>query len=354
MMSSTKPLITFILCAYRQEQFIREAVEGAFAQTYSPLEIILSDDCSPDRTFEIMRELADRYRGPHQVVLNQNASNLGIAKHWNRVAELAHGELVVGAAGDDVSLPERTTLMVDVWETSNRRATSIHGRWIGIDERGCPTQLEKTVPWPKVEANSVAKQAVTPADFIKSRQPHVQGSCHTISRRLFTVFGPLPDYVVYEDTALAFRSVLIGDICFINRPLVKYRRHGENIFAPIRVETITNAEQWRAYHEQAARELGRLVRLYDCFRADVQTLASRKEMSPEQAAELQAEITRVQRRYQLQREMYHRGLKDRLKIAFELCRDGHDIRRVFARLLPRPVAELCFLARAQMRRENKA
>ena len=44
-----RPLVTFALFAYNQEQYIREAVEGAFSQTYEPLEIILSDDCSSDR-----------------------------------------------------------------------------------------------------------------------------------------------------------------------------------------------------------------------------------------------------------------------------------------------------------------
>jgi len=343
--------MTFVICAYNQEQFIREAIEGAFAQTYSPLEIILSDDCSKDRTFEIMRELADGYHGPHRVVLNHNAVNLGIARHWNRVAELVRGELVVGAAGDDISLPERTALMVDVWEASSRRATSIHGRWIGIDQYGCRTYLEETIPWPEVEASSVAKQFVKPIDFIANRQPHVQGSCHTISKRLFAVFGPLPDYVVYEDTALAFRSVLVGEIYFINRPLVKYRRHGKNIFAPIKAETVANARQWRAYHEQAARELGRMVRLYDCFRADVQSLVSRREISLEKAAELEAAMGRVQRHFQLQFEMYGSGLKDRLRIAFKLIREGHDFTRTLARLLPRPLSELCFLARGRLRRE---
>ena len=49
-----RPLITFALFAYNQEKYIEEAVQGAFLQTYSPLEIILSDDGSTDRTFEII------------------------------------------------------------------------------------------------------------------------------------------------------------------------------------------------------------------------------------------------------------------------------------------------------------
>ena len=57
--SPSPPLVTFALFAYNQEAFIREAVASALSQTYEPLEIILSDDCSTDRTFAIMQELAD-------------------------------------------------------------------------------------------------------------------------------------------------------------------------------------------------------------------------------------------------------------------------------------------------------
>ncbi len=49
--TAARPLVTFALFAYNQEQYIREAVEGAFSQTYEPLEIILSDDCSSATRF---------------------------------------------------------------------------------------------------------------------------------------------------------------------------------------------------------------------------------------------------------------------------------------------------------------
>ena len=73
MSQSRRPLITFALMAYNQEQLIEEAVAGALAQTYSPLEIILSDDCSTDRTFEIMEEMADEYKGPHSVSIRRTS-----------------------------------------------------------------------------------------------------------------------------------------------------------------------------------------------------------------------------------------------------------------------------------------
>src|SRR5438309_837758 len=98
-----KPLLTFAVAAFNQERFIREAVEAAFAQTYSPVEIILSDDCSEDRTFDIMREMIGAYHGPNRVILNRNPVRRSIGGHFNRIIEISHGELILAAAGDDVS-----------------------------------------------------------------------------------------------------------------------------------------------------------------------------------------------------------------------------------------------------------
>src|SRR5215813_7917677 len=124
----TRPLLTFAIAALNQERFIREAVEAAFAQTYSPLEIILSDDCSEDRTFEIMCEMARDYRGPHRIVLNRNPVRRSIGGHINRILEVSKGELILAAAGDDVSLPHRAQATYEGWEASGRKPTSIHAR----------------------------------------------------------------------------------------------------------------------------------------------------------------------------------------------------------------------------------
>ena len=61
-------------------------MEGAFSQTYEPLEIILSDDCSSDRTFEIIEEMAREYQGPHLVKERRGERNVGVIDHVISVA----------------------------------------------------------------------------------------------------------------------------------------------------------------------------------------------------------------------------------------------------------------------------
>ena len=64
-------VVTFALFAYNQDEYILEAAEGAFAQTYEPLEMILSDDCSSDGTLEVLQEMAATYDHPAHRILRQ-------------------------------------------------------------------------------------------------------------------------------------------------------------------------------------------------------------------------------------------------------------------------------------------
>lgn len=139
------PRVTLFVLAYRQEAHVRAAIEGAFAQTYQPLEILLSDDCSPDGTFAVMQEMAAAYRGPHKVVLNRNPSNLRLIGHLNRVMSLATGDLLVQNAGDDVSHPERVARLVAVWE-ADPAIRALHSAVRRLDLTGAPVDWPMTAP----------------------------------------------------------------------------------------------------------------------------------------------------------------------------------------------------------------
>ena len=116
-----RPLVSMLLIAYHQQATVAEAIAGALAQTYSPLEILVSDDASGDGTWAAMQAAVAGYTGPHRVVLNRNPHNLGIGAHLSMLAARAQGELLFVAAGDDVSLPERCERCVAAWLAEGRR-----------------------------------------------------------------------------------------------------------------------------------------------------------------------------------------------------------------------------------------
>src|SRR5262245_2528821 len=224
--SSQAPLVTFYVMAYNQERFIREAVEGALRQTYSPLEVVLSDDCSTDGTFAIMQEVVKAYSGPHKVVLRWNDRNLGISEHVNRILQIAEGELIVAADGDDVSLPGRTTRFVEAWLRHGKPAALVCGVSF-IDESGNRTRSDES--FARFHPVKPETREASLLRFSKEGRPMLSTCCAAFSRELCEVFGPLPQNVWIEDTIISLRAWLFDRIVFIPDALVNYRTHESNI-----------------------------------------------------------------------------------------------------------------------------
>jgi glycosyltransferase involved in cell wall biosynthesis len=96
----TGPLVSAVIPAYNSETTVARALESALAQTYQTIEIVVVDDCSTDRTAEIVKSFADRGVRLVRLSLQQGASgarNAGI--------EAATGDLVAFLDSDDEWLP---------------------------------------------------------------------------------------------------------------------------------------------------------------------------------------------------------------------------------------------------------
>ncbi len=215
-----RPLVTFALFAYNQEKYIREAVEGAFSQTYEPLEIILSDDCSTDRTFEIIQEMAAEYRGPHLVRVLQTPENVGILSHVLMRGKQASGNIIVVAAGDDVSMPDRTMSIVKAFQPD---VGCVYSNVSIIDEHGCiiaskaerPLHLSKPYIYLR---RDISDWAV------------IQGCAAAYRGWVFDIPINPQNKKYAEDILFSFYIQASGaNIYKINDALLKYRRHADAI-----------------------------------------------------------------------------------------------------------------------------
>lgn len=203
------PLVTMILIAYNQQDFVDKAIDGALAQDYGNLEIILSDDCSEDTTFARMQARAENYSGPHRIRLNCNERNLGIIGHVNCVAEMASGELIVAAAGDDVSLPGRVSETVALWRKHEYKPDLLY---FNYDSFGASSD--------KYIVNRSDELILSQ---IKNGGSKVFGASAAWTKRIFNVFGPMPLYGLWEDKVLSFRAAILGGICYNDIPVIRYR-----------------------------------------------------------------------------------------------------------------------------------
>lgn len=212
--------MTFALFAYNQEEYIREAVEGAFSQTYEPLQIILSDDCSKDRTYQIMEEMVAGYDGPHNIRLNRSDKNKGIASHINDVAKISDGEILVLAAGDDISLPERVSLTAKSF-ISIRNLFSVYSNFYVIGE--------------SAQADFHAQARRENAFSIVFGGGGIgKGATYAYRRECFFWPQPIPETVLSEDKILPLRAALLGDVYHLEKQLVAYRKTPDSLGAKLK------------------------------------------------------------------------------------------------------------------------
>lgn len=213
---SAAPRATLILLTYNQRTHLEAAARACFGQIGEPIEILMSDDASTDGSFELMQSLAARYEGPHTVRIRRNERNLGIGGHYNQAIAACSGELLITAAGDDISLPHRVQTLLRAWDATGQTADLIashvfdmssDGRDLGVIEVGDLSRWRNAEAWVR-------------------KRPYVIGASHAFTKRMHKRFGPFDAALAYEDQVMTFRACCMGGGVTVSEPLVRYRRGG--------------------------------------------------------------------------------------------------------------------------------
>lgn len=108
---TSKPRVSIGLPVYNGERFICSAIETLLSQTFSDFEIIISDNCSTDKTESICRQYAAKDARIRYV---RQTENVGITANFQFVLDAAVGEYFMWAAADDRQKPEFIQTLVKI------------------------------------------------------------------------------------------------------------------------------------------------------------------------------------------------------------------------------------------------
>jgi glycosyltransferase involved in cell wall biosynthesis len=256
-MLDNKPLVTIAVICYNQEKFIEEAVQSALAQTYTPLEVVITDDCSTDNTFSLIEKTVSGYIGPHKVIIHRNENNLGLAGNVNKAWDLSSGEFLVSQGGDDISLPHRTSRLVEAWQSRNPRPDVVYSGVVLIDEDG--KEISRNI--------KVAEKAPPIDDTVTGRNVFVAGGCAaSYPRSLHYFTGPLNSGVIAEDFVYSFRAMLGNGVVGIEEPLVLYRQHSASIIGQLKLSMENKSRTEYKYLKAEIIKLHEYKRAMDAYK----------------------------------------------------------------------------------------
>ena len=113
---SKTPLVSVHMITYNHEPYIAEAIEGVLMQeTDFPIELIIGEDCSTDRTAEIVIEYQKKH--PDIIRIITSDKNVGAHKNGWRAEKACRGKYVAYCEGDDFWIhPKKLQMQVDYLE----------------------------------------------------------------------------------------------------------------------------------------------------------------------------------------------------------------------------------------------
>lgn len=118
-------LVSIIIPCYNAEKWVGEAIDSALSQTYTPIEVIVVDDGSTDKSLEIIKSYGDRIKWETGINRGQSAAR-------NQGFKLSSGKYIQWLDADDYILPEKIKNQVAYLEES--RFDIVYGDWCYQDE----------------------------------------------------------------------------------------------------------------------------------------------------------------------------------------------------------------------------
>ena len=243
-MMESQPLVSVIMPSYNAENFIAESIESVLHQTYHNWELLITDDCSSDRTPEIAQSYCAKDPRINFAIAESHG---GIAATRNLSITRASGRFFAFLDNDDIWLPEKLETQVQFMLQND--CAFCYSEYELINEDGTP------------KGKIIKTDAVV--DYDRYLRNTIIG-CGTVMLDSDKI-GPfrMPANSTSDDMALWCRIMREGHRAYpINEVLMKYRVRGNSASA----NKIKAAKDvWSVYRQQEKLPFFRALSCFVCY-----------------------------------------------------------------------------------------
>lgn len=213
--------IDILLATYNGEEYLKEQIDSILNQTYKNIRLIISDDCSTDKTCDILKEYKNK---DNRIILYIQEKNLGIVKNIEFLLKKVESPYYMLADQDDYWLPEKAEKSLEVLKKEN--ADLVFGDLEVVDK-----QL-KTI-YSSFNDYMLLTRKIN--KYIDSYRLNYLYNCVTgctvlAKNETIKNIVPLPKNSKYliHDYWIGLIVSLNGKLAYIPEKYIKYRQHGNN------------------------------------------------------------------------------------------------------------------------------
>jgi len=198
------------MTTYNGEKYLKEQLDSIINQTYKNIEIIVQDDCSTDKTIDILNQYKKH------ITIYKNNTNLGYIKNFETLIQKTNGNFIALCDQDDIWEKDKIEILLD----NIKGYSLIYSNSLLVDEYG--NSRHKTLK-DKLKNNFINSNE--PLNFLFDNC--VSAHSMLFQKELLPYLKKLPTHL-YFDQYIAIVASSLNGVKFINKNLVKYRQHSNN------------------------------------------------------------------------------------------------------------------------------
>jgi glycosyltransferase involved in cell wall biosynthesis len=262
-MYKNNPLVSVLISSYNHDIFIQKCIDSVINQNYSPVEVIVVDNDSKDKSQAILESFGNRIN----VIFQDNKGPMGA---FNTGFAASSGEIICFLDSDDFFFPEKVSRVVETFQTYPEISWFYHALNV-VDKRGSSLNLTPIKRTGKLDIrNYIKRSGLFPVGITND-----SGVC--LDRKIFEKMYPLPEETLLSvsDRYIKVVASSMTEGYFEDQPLAGLRVHGLNFlsgsqrdktFSMLKKITISEAywmsKYWPQLRRFANRSIGQGIGLF--------------------------------------------------------------------------------------------
>ena len=268
--------VSVLMITYNQDQFVGQAIESVLSQQVDfEYELVIGEDCSTDRTREIVASFGAKF--PDRIRLLLPKSNLGMQENFKATLAACSGQYVAILEGDDYwTSPLKLKRQVEFLDAHSDCAMCFHSVVRSPCLEGC--QAESIFP-----DSTYTRERYTTKDLLVE---NFIPTCSVMFRR--GLFGKFPDWIGplgFSDWPVHILNSQAGSVGYIKQTMGVYRVHSEGAWSgrvsgrrrtdAIRFYEVVDAHLKFKYHKVIKRQASAL--LFEIAARKLRDIPNRKQ-----------------------------------------------------------------------------
>lgn len=215
-------MISIAMTTYNGEKFLKSQINSLLDQTLPFDELVICDDGSCDKTIDLIKSYKDK-----RIKLFENTNRLGYIKNFQKALSLTNGDFIFLCDQDDIWDKMKLQRSIQILKSYN--CSAICTGCSLIDQEG--KLILDAYYFPYFNGESKVNE-IHKVEFKKLMFYNVaQGCTYCFTKKVKNLYLKTCDSNISHDLAIMIAATDIGNVVYINEPLVQYRIHSDNTLA---------------------------------------------------------------------------------------------------------------------------